>query len=166
MMNRTYYSWQTDTQWYNFSKDNKVVSGFEWKSGPGHAWIVLSGSRLAQMRRNHPELVLDKTCSGFISNYEEDCEVALVGLAFWQQLSESFNIENCIKTVAYWYPVSFNEWIQKCIETGEIEGVLKAVGDCEIRWHDSEIEPCPFIAWVEIIREYCVEREYLYKAGA
>jgi len=155
MMNQTHYSWKTDTQWYTFSKDGKVVPGFQWKSGPGHAWIVLSSSRLAQMKRTHPELVLEQTCSGFKSNYEESCEVALVGLAFWQQLSESFNIENCIKTVAYWYPVAFNEWITKCIETGEIVGVLKAVGDCEIRWHDSDIEASSFTAWVEVIKEYC-----------
>ena len=60
-----------------------IAPGLAWYSDPGHAWLVISPSRLDWMQANTPELLVESDFYHAGQLYfEEDCEYARVALAF------------------------------------------------------------------------------------
>jgi hypothetical protein len=146
---------QNDTAWY------QVASGIKFKSTPGHGWIVLDTYKLNQMKSRHPELVLSPPLHGKMSCYEEDCEINLVILAFWQDLHSEFNLNIAVRSVVSWYPVMFCRWVLKCIETGEIDEILQVLDkDLEIEFRESDMvfqTHWKFADYVSAVRDFLPE---------
>jgi len=141
--------------WYS------VINGITFKSTPGHGWLVLASYRLEQMKKRHPELVLTPPLHGYMTNYEEDCEINLPILAFWKEMQGQFDISTAIKSTAYWYPVIFCRWVLACVESREINEILDAVGgDFPIKFRESDMifqTEWVFADYVKAVEEYLPE---------
>ena len=96
------------TPWGESQHEQRFAEGIGFVSTAGHGGILLSQERLAAM----PKSLRDVPPFGMYPRkwFEEDCEVALVALAFPEDLAHVCDPEMARLTVLRTYPEAYEAW--------------------------------------------------------
>jgi hypothetical protein len=94
------------TPWGESQDRTVVADGIVFHSTAGHGGFHLSAERLAEM---HPALRKRNTRFCPANWFEEDCEAALVALAFPQFMEA--NLDLAAKMVREIYPDQYRDWL-------------------------------------------------------
>ena len=140
------YKGPSNSPWGEVQHRQEEAPGIVFLETAGHGGYWVSKQRFDAM----PEHLRCNSRGKALRFFEEDCEVALVALAFPEELSDKVDVEVATKTVREWFPDVYEKHFGRKLTPGESHArdketfqkenadkwvVISAVGG----WH----EDCP-----------------------